>query len=133
MRCTWPWSRLTGSWRLLGALYVGAVLAAPTDSIPPASSPAPSSPAAPDDVAAFAPSDADDSLFASPTTHDHIGRVVVPVMINGQGPFRFVVDTGASHSTISPKAASALGLTPAPVPTIVLDGITGSITVSAVT
>jgi predicted aspartyl protease len=127
MRCTWPWSRLTGSWRLLGALYVGVALAGPTDSTAPSSSPP--SP----DFATFPPSDVDDSLFASPTTHDHIGRVVVPVMINGQGPFRFVVDTGASHSTISPKAASALGLTPSTVSSIVLDGITGSTSVSAVT
>jgi predicted aspartyl protease len=134
MRCTWPWSRLSGAWRLLGALYVGVVVAGPTDSTPPpSSSPASSSPAAPDDVSPFAPSDVDDSLFASPTTHDHIGRVVVPVMINGQGPFRFVVDTGASHSTISPRAASALGLTPSTVSSIVLDGITGSASVSAVT
>ena len=44
----------------------------------------------------------DDALLASPTTRDHIGRVVVPVRINGQGPFRFIVDTGASHSTVSP-------------------------------
>lgn len=75
----------------------------------------------------------DDALFASPTTHDHIGRVVVPVMVNGRGPFRFIVDTGASHSTISPGLVHALGLTPSQVPSIVLDGITGSAQVSAVT
>lgn len=75
----------------------------------------------------------DDALLASPTTRDHIGRVVVPVMINGRGPFRFIVDTGASHSTISPTVVSALGLKPSDVPSIVLDGITGSARVSAVT
>jgi predicted aspartyl protease len=42
------------------------------------------------------------SLFALPTTHDHIGRVVVAAMVNGKGPFRFIVDTGATHSTVSP-------------------------------
>jgi predicted aspartyl protease len=119
MRCTWPWSTLTRWWGLAGALYVGFAFAAPGE-------PTPTSPDLP-------PSVAEDPLFASPTTRDHIGRVVVPVMINGQGPFRFIVDTGASHSTISPTAANALGLTPAAVPTIVLDGITGSTTVSAVT
>src|SRR6516225_5262417 len=72
--------------------------------------------------ASAAPEDA--ALLATPTTRDHIGRVVIPVMINGQGPFRFIVDTGASHSTISPTAVSTLGLTPDSVPTIVLDGIT---------
>jgi predicted aspartyl protease len=39
------------------------------------------------------------SLLALPTTHDHIGRVVVQAMVNGKGPFRFIVDTGATHST----------------------------------
>jgi predicted aspartyl protease len=72
-------------------------------------------------------------LFASPTTRDHIGRVVVPVMINGHGPFRFIVDTGANHSTISPRLARELGLTPSEAASIVLDGITGSAQVSFVT
>src|SRR5688572_17412347 len=44
-------------------------------------------------------------LFASPTRIDRIGRIVAPVYINGQGPFRLVVDTGASHSTVSPQLA----------------------------
>src|ERR1700730_9639326 len=72
-------------------------------------------------------------LFASPTTRDHIGRVVVPVMINGHGPFRFIVDTGANHSTISPELARRLGLTPSEAPSIVLDGITRTAQVSFVT
>jgi predicted aspartyl protease len=72
-------------------------------------------------------------LFASPTTRDHIGRVVVPVMVNGHGPFRFIVDTGANHSTISPGLARDLGLTPAEAHSIILDGITGTSQVSFVT
>jgi len=79
------------------------------------------------------PLGSDALLFASPTTRDHIGRVVVPVMINGRGPFRFIVDTGANHSTISPGLARELGLTPSEAPSIVLDGITGSARVSFVT
>jgi predicted aspartyl protease len=75
----------------------------------------------------------DASLFASPTTRDHIGRVVVPVMINGRGPFRFIVDTGANHSTISPRLVGVLGLTPTNAPTMLLDGITGAAQVSFVT
>jgi predicted aspartyl protease len=72
-------------------------------------------------------------LFASPTTRDHIGRVVVPVMVNGQGPFRFIVDTGANHSTISPRLARELGLKPSEEASILLDGITGTAQVSFVT
>jgi len=79
------------------------------------------------------PNEDDATLLASPTTIDHIGRVVVPVMVNGQGPFRFIVDTGASHSTISPDLVRRLGLTPGQAPSILLDGITGSAQVSAVT
>jgi predicted aspartyl protease len=54
-------------------------------------------------------------------------------MINDRGPFRFIVDTGANHSTISPGLARELGLTPTQAPSIVLDGITGSAQVSFVT
>ena len=72
-------------------------------------------------------------LFASPTTRDHIGRIVVPVRINGQGPFRFIVDTGANHSTISPGLVQTLGLQPSATASIVLDGITGSAQVTFVT
>jgi predicted aspartyl protease len=72
-------------------------------------------------------------LFASPTTRDHIGRIVVPVTINGKGPFRFIVDTGANHSTISPGLVRTLGLQPSEVASIVLDGITGSAQVTFVT
>jgi predicted aspartyl protease len=36
--------------------------------------------------------------------------VIAPVMINGQGPFNFVVDTGASVSLIDKPLANRLGL-----------------------
>lgn len=73
-----------------------------------------------------------ESLLACPTTLDQIGRVVVKVQVDGQGPFRFVVDTGASHSTISPQLAHKLGLPISKVPLMELEGITGSAPVSAV-
>jgi len=67
------------------------------------------------------------SLFAAPTTRDRIGRVVVPVMVNGQGPFRFIVDTGANRSTISPPhLVHILGLTAALGSTVTVNGITGA-------
>lgn len=73
-----------------------------------------------------------DSLFAAPTTHDHVGRVVVPVSINGRGPFRFIVDTGANHSTISPDLVRLLGLDTNTRSLLTLDGITGAAQVSYV-
>jgi predicted aspartyl protease len=67
-----------------------------------------------------------DELFASPTKTDRVGRIVAPVMINGRGPFRMVIDTGASHSTVSPALAEALGLKPDQDQGIIVNGITGT-------
>jgi hypothetical protein len=109
---------------LLGGSPVGAApVAAPVDTVLPEAV----------EPGSAAPLGSDALLFASPTTRDHIGRVVVPVMVNGQGPFRFVVDTGANHSTITPRLAHELGLKPAAEASIILDGITGTAQVSFVT
>lgn len=48
---------------------------------------------------------------AGSTRTDRLGRVVAPVSINGQGPFRFIVDTGANRSVLSDDLAAHLGLT----------------------
>ncbi|MGE0740667.1 MAG: retropepsin-like aspartic protease [Hyphomonadaceae bacterium] len=45
-----------------------------------------------------------------PTRTDRNGRVVAPVMVNGRGPFRFIVDTGANRSVVSTDLAAHLGL-----------------------
>jgi hypothetical protein len=90
----------------------------------------PSPPGAPaTSVQALAPQDL---LFACPTTLDYLGRVVASVMIDGKGPFRFVVDTGANHSTISPQLATFLGLKPSLAQTIRVTGVTGSGTFASV-
>jgi predicted aspartyl protease len=109
---------------LLGSSAVGATpVAAPLDAVLPEAV----------EPGLTPPLGRDALLFASPTTRDHIGRVVVPVMVNGQGPFRFIVDTGANHSTISPRLARQLGLKPTEEASIILDGITGTAKVSFVT
>jgi predicted aspartyl protease len=46
------------------------------------------------------------------TWRDSIGRIVAPVFVNGQGPFRFIVDTGANRSVLSRGLADRLGLVP---------------------
>jgi hypothetical protein len=38
------------------------------------------------------------------------GAIRVPVTINGQGPFRLLLDTGSSHSTLGRELAERLGL-----------------------
>ena len=63
-------------------------------------------------------------LFAAPTRLDRIGRVMAQVMVNGKGPFRFVIDTGASRSTLAPHLARSLGLTQAGR-NVMLNGVTG--------
>lgn len=49
---------------------------------------------------------------AGNTRRDRLGRVVAPVTVNGQGPFRFIVDTGANRSALSNELAGQLGLVP---------------------
>jgi predicted aspartyl protease len=44
------------------------------------------------------------------TGEDANSRLTVPVMVNGQGPFRFIVDTGADRSVISAELAARLSL-----------------------
>lgn len=68
----------------------------------------------------------DGPQYATPTTSDGIGRVVAPVFVNGQGPYRFVVDTGANRSTLSPRLARALAIDVARAPTAIVHGVTGS-------
>jgi predicted aspartyl protease len=63
--------------------------------------------------------------YAAPTTRDRIGRVWVPVIINGKGPFRLVLDTGAQRSAIVPHVASTLGIPLDRAPPVMLHGVTG--------
>jgi predicted aspartyl protease len=38
--------------------------------------------------------------------------IVIPVVVDGQGPFRFLLDTGASQSVLSERLTERLGLVP---------------------
>jgi hypothetical protein len=61
-------------------------------------------------IAALAPK----PLLAGPSEVavriDESGAVVVPVHINGNGPFRFLLDTGSSHSVVSGSVVEQLRL-----------------------
>jgi predicted aspartyl protease len=50
------------------------------------------------------------SSVASATSKDVAGRAVALVHINGEGPFRFILDTGANRSVLSHALAQRLGL-----------------------
>jgi predicted aspartyl protease len=69
--------------------------------------------------------------YVAPTTRDRIGRIWAPVLINGMGPYRLVLDTGASRSAISAKVAAELGL-PIRTDSVRLQGVTGSTIASTV-
>jgi Aspartyl protease len=103
--------------------------AAPTPSASvPAAPPAPGGPAAtPPEVVIETP----EPRFVAPTRRDRIGRIWAPVYINGRGPFRLVLDTGASHSVITAGVVEALGVQPQQKAAL-LRGVTGSATVAAV-
>jgi hypothetical protein len=62
--------------------------------------------------------------FFLDTALDQTDRMTVEVFINEQGPFAFVVDTGADRSTLSAPLAQRLGL--APGPNVMLHGVGGS-------
>lgn len=71
-------------------------------------------------------------LYAAPTRWDQIGRIAAPVMINGQGPFRLILDTGASESVITRRVADVLGIEIREDSRVLLNGVTGSMAVPAV-
>ena len=70
--------------------------------------------------------------YVAPTRRDRIGRIWAPVFINGRGPFRLVLDTGASHSAVTAMVALALGIPTDQTPHILLHGVTGFATVPAI-
>ena len=76
--------------------------------------------------------EAPEPRYVSPTRHDQIGRIWAPVMINGHGPFRLVLDTGASHSAVTALVALALGIPTDHSPPVVLRGVTGFATVPTI-
>jgi hypothetical protein len=69
--------------------------------------------------------------FVAPTTRDRIGRIWAPVLINGKGPYRLVLDTGASRSAVIQRVVDDAGLVVKPN-AVRLRGVTGSAIVSAV-
>jgi len=63
--------------------------------------------------------------YVAPTRRDRIGRIWAPVLIDGKGPYRLVLDTGANRSAITTRAARSLGGAPA-VSNTQVTGFTGT-------
>ena len=76
--------------------------------------------------------EAPEPRYVSPTRRDQIGRIWAPVMINGHGPFRLVLDTGASHSAVTSLVALALGIRTDQSAPVILRGVTGFATVPTI-
>ncbi len=81
-----------------------------------------------DDIAVTA----DEPRFVAPTRRDKIGRIWAPVVVNGMGPFRLVLDTGANSSALTAKVAEELGIVLDPAHKVMLRGATGSVEVPVV-
>jgi hypothetical protein len=96
-----------------------------------AQQPATSTPGAEGDAAPEVLVEAPEPKYVAPTLRDRIGRIWAPVLINGKGPFRLVLDTGASHSAIISRVADRLGISAQNDP-ILVRGVTGAAVVPAI-
>jgi predicted aspartyl protease len=74
----------------------------------------------------------DNPRYAVATRRDRIGRIIAEVSINQQGPFRFMLDTGASRTAVATSTLRRLGLAADPELQMMVVGISGSAAVSTV-
>ena len=126
----------------IAALLALASLAAAADVVPQvldSSAPLPQATPAGEPPAASSPEEiteiivqAPEARYVAPTRRDQIGRIWAPVYINDQGPFRLVLDTGASRSCVIAKVAKTLGLVPDASQSMRLQAVTGSATVPTI-
>jgi predicted aspartyl protease len=100
-------------------------------AVVPAATPAGSLPAASAESLEEVLVERNEPQFVAPTRRDRIGRIWAPVMIDGKGPFRLVLDTGANHSAVIQRTANALKEPTLDEMTLVT-GMTGSATVATV-
>ncbi|MGO8857328.1 MAG: retropepsin-like aspartic protease [Steroidobacteraceae bacterium] len=111
----------------LGAVSVANALVGAAPAVAP---PTPAADAA--DELAEIMVEAQEPRFVAPTRRDQIGRIWAPVFINERGPFRLVLDTGASHSAVTAMVALALGIPVDRSPPVTLLGVTGAATVPTI-
>jgi predicted aspartyl protease len=103
-----------------------APAAAPTTASNPAATPAPAAEnlPTPSDALAEVVVQTTEPKYVAPTRRDRIGRIWAPVLIDGKGPYRLVLDTGATRSAVSARAALSLGNPP--IANTIVTGFTGS-------
>ena len=98
------------------------LLAAPGAETQVPSPPAPTPAAAVPEIVVSTP----EPRYVAPTRRDRIGRIWAPVFLNGRGPFRLVLDTGANRSAVIQSVADALGDSVRTNSTARLRGVTGT-------
>lgn len=118
--------------RVIAALLPGLIASAACIAADPVSGTTP--PATP--LASDAPTDevsivAPEPRYVAPTLRDSIGRIWAPVLIDGKGPFRLVLDTGASRSAVTASVAQALGVPPGDSH-VLLRGVMGMVEVPTI-
>jgi predicted aspartyl protease len=111
------WVARASSWA--GALAFAALLQPLRANTPPAEA------ADPDELTEIIIR-APEPRYVAPTLRDRIGRVWVPVYINEKGPFRLVLDSGATNSAVIPRVAQQLGLSTEDSPKVLMRGVTGA-------
>jgi predicted aspartyl protease len=70
--------------------------------------------------------DTESALAVIPRHISDTGHIVVETKLNGLGPFRFAIDTGASISVIYEHARAKVGIEPLPNARVHVFGISGS-------
>ena len=70
--------------------------------------------------------DEDGALAIARYAIEEDGRIVVDARVNGQGPFCFALDTGASISVVFDKLSKELALEPIPGKTLMIHGMLAS-------
>ncbi|MES1195906.1 MAG: retropepsin-like aspartic protease [Steroidobacter sp.] len=68
-----------------------------------------------------------EAQYAIATRNDRIGRIVVPVTINNQPDFHLMLDTGATHSVLTSRAAARLGLDVSQARVSEVQGVSGKV------
>src|SRR5688572_30152178 len=114
----------------VGAQQTPPQLPAPEEEVIPTTAPPPVPPGGEPSIEEIQV-EAPEPRYVAPTLRDSIGRIWAPVLINGKGPFRLVLDTGASKSALLPRVARAIGV-PLQPSTMRVHGVTGSTVVSTV-
>lgn len=66
-------------------------------------------------------------LYSDSSRMDELGRMAATLTLNDQGPFHFLLDTGATHSVITQRTAARLNLTEDPISDVMIRGVNGSL------